>query len=1055
MKDWSARLHRLEQDGLAVYVNPEAPDWFVPSTRGDRLLKAAMQCGTAEEAILWYQARHGGDARQLGHDFHRLSLALDGPEPEPYRGRAAHLELRGLREVWYHLTDGCNLACRHCLFGSSPSAGPVLARDSLDRSLEESVGAGCRLFYFTGGEPFVYPGFVEVLARVQELHPGAHAVVLTNGLLLGRWLPELTALDLERLHLQVSLDGLEEQHDHLRGRGSFAALAAGMRSVRSAGLPVTVSVAVNRLNVDQLPALARLAHSWGAAGLHVMYHFVRGRGGEDLFAPPGRIADRMVETGEICAGLGLRFDNLEALQAQVFSMPGTRYDLSGMGWESLAVGPDGRIYPSPALVRVAALDCGGLDQGLTSVWRQSPVLAEVRRASLMDDPDLAADPLRFLTGGGDPDHSYVHGSSFVGHDPYLELANRLVLHLIVREAGRYPDQGLFRLRMGDLRFDCPDGDESGSDGSVSLTHCNCVVSLAGTDGHRSVREFYGEAARETRADIVNPFGPSGLETIFIPGQSTERSYGCGSPVKDADPQPGETLVDLGSGSGVECFLAAARVGPEGQVFGIDMTDDMLQLAGDSKKSVVERLGYDNIEFKKGFLESIPLEDGCADVVISNCVINLSPDKRRTYLEIARILKPGGRLIVSDIVTDGPVAPSIRNSARLRGECLGGAMVQQDLVQMLEDCGLTGIFFHSRSLYRQVGGDRFFSLTYEAGKPVVESGNDLVQVVYRGPHQALVAEGGDMLNRGRTVWMAPSEAAGFGSEVFVFDGDGQVVNVEQEPCCCAAPPEEALTADAVRPPVQPIARHRSGCMLCGAELVYDSKAREQACHFCGSRQRTNSRCREGHFICDRCHQEKALDVLRRICLQNPEQDMVRLLSIIRSHPALPMHGPEHHAMVPGIILAAYRNSGGRISREIIDAGIERGAGVPGGACGFWGSCGAAIGAGIAASLILEATPLTPDPRQQAQEFGARVLAAIAGIRGGRCCQRETWLALRETATLAPRYFGISLRADSVIHCSQYRQNRECIGSRCPLWEHRQAEARGMEPVAQELPKLKML
>ena len=141
------------------------------------------------------------------------------------------------------------------------------------------------------------------------------------------------------------------------------------------------------------------------------------------------------------------------------------------------------------------------------------------------------------------------------------------------------------------------------------------------------------------------------------------------------------------------------------------------------------------------------------------------------------------------------------------------------------------------------------------------------------------------------------------------------------------------------------------------------------------------------------------------------------------------------MVPGIILAAYRNSGGSISGKAIGTGIERGAEVPGGACGFRGSCGAAVGAGIAAALILDATPLTPHPRQQAQAFTAAVLAGIAAIRGGRCCQRETWLALRATAELSEQYFGQRLRADEILHCRQYRANRECIRHMCPLWEHR--------------------
>ena len=164
-------------------------------------------------------------------------------------------------------------------------------------------------------------------------------------------------------------------------------------------------------------------------------------------------------------------------------------------------------------------------------------------------------------------------------------------------------------------------------------------------------------------------------------------------------------------------------------------------------------------------------------------------------------------------------------------------------------------------------------------------------------------------------------------------------------------------------------------------------------------------------------------------------MLRLLLTIRSHPSVPMHGPEHHAMIPGVILTALRNSGGLVDDEDILAGIDRGSKVPGGACGFWGSCGAAIGAGIAASLFLDATPLTPHPRQQAQAFTADILATIAKISGGRCCQRETWLTLNRTAELSEQYFGYSLDAKTELHCNQYRKNKECIRRGCPLWEAR--------------------
>ena len=171
-------------------------------------------------------------------------------------------------------------------------------------------------------------------------------------------------------------------------------------------------------------------------------------------------------------------------------------------------------------------------------------------------------------------------------------------------------------------------------------------------------------------------------------------------------------------------------------------------------------------------------------------------------------------------------------------------------------------------------------------------------------------------------------------------------------------------------------------------------------------------------------------------------MLALLTTIRSHPMVPMHGPEHHAMVPGVILTACRNSGGQVQDEDILAGIERGSKVPGGSCGFWGSCGAAIGAGIAAALILDATPLTPHPRQKAQAFTADILTTIAEITGGRCCQRETWLALSRTAALSQEYFGLSLQAETALHCSQYGINRECIRKQCPLWENRVQETDAM-------------
>ncbi|MCI5208392.1 MAG: methyltransferase domain-containing protein, partial [Candidatus Electrothrix sp. ATG2] len=559
------------------------------------------------------------------------------------------------------------------------------------------------------------------------------------------------------------------------------------------------------------------------------------------------------------------------------------------------------------------------------------------------------------------------------------------------------------------------------------------------------REFYSTAAQQANTEIINPFHPAAGQGHYIPEEAKEKSYGCGSPVKDAAPKEGETVVDLGSGSGVECFLAAAEVGSSGKVYGIDMTDAMLELARKSKQHVVTDLGYDNIEFRKGYLEAIPLDDESADVVISNCVINLSPDKRRTYLEIMRVLKPGGRLVVSDVVSDEPVSAAIRNSTKYRGECLGGAMQQDDLIAMLEDCGFSSIYLHKRYPYREVDGNRFYSLTYEAGKAesVVED-VEKVRCLFRGPALFLETATGERLERGRITKLPRRAAEQLGEQVFLLDKEGAVVNIDQDACCCGVPPEEAGQVDSSKSGPEPIGntpfiRHLSGCTVCGEELVYQSDSGTAAsCYFCGCEVVTPCICSSGHYVCDNCHQQEGVEIIRSVCLNSKEKDMMALMNCIRHHPSVPMHGPEHHALVPGVILAAYRNNGGAISRDIIATGIERGTNVPGGVCGFWGCCGAAVGAGIAASLILEATPLKAGERQQSLAFTAEILAEIARMNGGRCCQRDSWLALTHASRLSEKFFGVTLPAEAVLHCSQYEKNRECIRTRCPLWETRDWE-----------------
>ena len=185
------------------------------------------------------------------------------------------------------------------------------------------------------------------------------------------------------------------------------------------------------------------------------------------------------------------------------------------------------------------------------------------------------------------------------------------------------------------------------------------------------------------------------ETAGLPAQALLASLGCGNPTALAALAEGETVLDLGSGGGIDVLLSAKRVGPTGKVYGLDMTDEMLALALENK----ERAGATNVEFLKGHIESIPLPTSTVDVVISNCVINLSGDKRRALAEAFRVLKPGGRFAVSDVVVRGETPAEVRKSMELWVGCVAGALEEQEFLTLLRDVGFANPSIEPTRLYQ--------------------------------------------------------------------------------------------------------------------------------------------------------------------------------------------------------------------------------------------------------------------------------------------------------------------------------------------------------------------
>ncbi|HET9707535.1 MAG TPA: arsenite methyltransferase [Gemmatimonadales bacterium] len=184
------------------------------------------------------------------------------------------------------------------------------------------------------------------------------------------------------------------------------------------------------------------------------------------------------------------------------------------------------------------------------------------------------------------------------------------------------------------------------------------------------------------------------ETEWLPAEALLASLGCGNPTALANLAPGEIVLDLGSGGGIDVLLSARRVGPGGKAYGLDMTDAMLALARDNQR----KAGVTNAEFLKGDIEHIPLPDASVDVIISNCVINLSADKRKVLAEAFRVLKPGGRFAVSDVVVCGELPDAVRRSMELWVGCVAGALEEQEFRRLLADTGFSDIDIEATRVY---------------------------------------------------------------------------------------------------------------------------------------------------------------------------------------------------------------------------------------------------------------------------------------------------------------------------------------------------------------------
>ena len=228
----------------------------------------------------------------------------------------------------------------------------------------------------------------------------------------------------------------------------------------------------------------------------------------------------------------------------------------------------------------------------------------------------------------------------------------------------------------------------------------------------------------------------------------------------------------------------------------------------------------------------------------------------------------------------------------------------------------------------------------------------------------------------------------------------------------------------------VCQMKEECLICNAPLEYLEKDEPMECGICHKKENSKTRCTNGHYVCNEGH-TKGMDIIIRLCLGETSKNPIGIIDKLMLQPFCHMHGPEHHVMVGAALLTAYKNAGGDI--DLPSALIEmmnRGKSVPGGACGFWGTCGAGISSGMFVSIISKSTPLAKEPFALSHQMTAAALGRIGEIGGPRCCKRDSFLSILAAVDFVDEHFGIKMERPEMV-CNYSQGNNQCIGKRCPF------------------------
>jgi radical SAM protein with 4Fe4S-binding SPASM domain len=824
----------IHLNDLHVIIDPEGPNWISTDSRGARICSYIDGRRNFNDIVRLYASEFGLSTTEawvhantfIKDALREKILSFNPFARAPYKGRREYLRSDRLSELWIHTNNSCNLQCTHCLVSSGPWEDKGLPGNDITRIIDEGRQLGVFRYYFTGGEPFIRKDIFELIEYVTR-DECSDLIVLTNGMFFNKSnnIDLLLESSRGRVKPQISLDGSNpDANDPVRGKGTFKNITNGIKAAVHAGLNPTVTTVVNAHNAKDVPEITRLLASLGVKNHHLLWVHQTGRimnGGRNLILPASELIDVVKRVKKTADELGITVDNFETIRAKLKARKFTKFDLSNSCWDSLCVYSDGEVYPSAALANTKELSSGNIkERSLKEIWNESRVFEIFRGATVQNRSKCSNCFLKFICGGGDIEHSYFYSRAtfgkgdLAGSDPYSDLHEYMIVSTLFELAQEKAiernnksgfDAPRVFLAMGEGAVSCGMNEINGngirnakpssnSDFNIELSHSNCVLTFDIDKSREVVREFYGRAAEEPQKQLCCPTSYPTEDVSHIPNDVIERFYGCGSPISIANVRPGEIVVDLGSGAGIDCFIAAKKVGENGKVIGIDMTDQMLGVANECKSTITKNLGYDVVEFKRGFLEEVPVEGNKVDLITSNCVINLSPDKKRVFSEMWRILKNHGRIVISDIVSEKEVPEHIVTNDLLWGECIAGSLTEEQFLSYLEEAGFYGLQLLNKIYWKNIENHRFYSITVRGYKFEKRAGCVYVgqKAIYLGPLKAVADEEGHFFPRNEAVEICTDTAEKLAKPpyegMFIITDPTRVLNKDYRSCvdggnCC--------------------------------------------------------------------------------------------------------------------------------------------------------------------------------------------------------------------------------------------------------------------------------